>query len=58
MSLFFCVVFLREKVGVPVFGGIRTSGAGAGLFGPPGAMPTRSWNNSHYFRDVVFVAMP
>lgn len=39
-------------------GGINTSGAGAGVFGPPGAMPTRSWNNSHYFRDVVFVAMP
>jgi hypothetical protein len=30
--------------------------AAAGVYGAMGAMPTTSWNNSSYFRDVVFVA--
>ena len=25
-----------------------------GVFGSPGAFPTNSWNNSNYFRDIVF----
>jgi hypothetical protein len=29
---------------------------GAGVYGAIGAMPTTSWSNSNYFRDVVFVA--
>jgi hypothetical protein len=27
----------------------------AGVYGGVGAMPTKTWNNSNYFRDVVFV---
>ena len=27
-----------------------------GVFGSPGAYPTGSWQNSNYFRDVVFIA--
>jgi Domain of unknown function (DUF4082) len=38
-----------------VNGPIATAGPGSGVFGPAGRLPTTSWNNSHYFRDVVFV---
>jgi Domain of unknown function (DUF4082) len=36
-------------------GSLVTAGPGSGVFGPLGSIPTTSWNNSHYFRDVVFV---
>src|SRR5215831_16654395 len=29
-----------------------------GLFGPPGQFPTSTFNNSNYFRDIVFVPGP
>ena len=29
-----------------------------GIFGSPGTFPTSSWNNSNYFRDILFVAGP
>jgi len=29
-----------------------------GLFGPPGQFPTSTFNNSNYFRDVVFAPGP
>jgi hypothetical protein len=39
-------------------GPLTTAGPGAGVYGPPGAMPTNTYINSHYFRDVVFVPTP
>lgn len=36
-------------------GPIKTAGPAAGVYGPVGTMPTQSYQNSHYFRDVVFV---
>ncbi len=40
----------------PVVNGNLSSIAGNnGLFGAPGAFPTNSWQNSNYFRDIVFV---
>jgi hypothetical protein len=27
-----------------------------GVFGPVGSKPSQSWNNSNYFRDVLFIA--
>ena len=38
-------------------GAVKTTGPGAGVFGPVGTMPTNSFNDSHYFRDVVFVPL-
>jgi hypothetical protein len=29
---------------------------GNGVFGPVGSKPSQSWNNSNYFRDVLFIA--
>ncbi|MGY6519675.1 MAG: DUF1800 family protein [Lysobacteraceae bacterium] len=38
-------------------GGLRSVTDGAnGVFGDAGSFPTQSWNNSNYFRDVVFEA--
>jgi len=35
-------------------GNLRSIVGNNGVFGPVGKMPTGSWNNSNYFRDVVF----
>jgi hypothetical protein len=43
----------------PVANGVLKSAAGNnGVFGPVGARPRSSWQNSNYFRDVVFVPSP
>jgi hypothetical protein len=39
-------------------GTLLTAGAGSGVFGAIGAMPTNVFNNFNYFRDVVFVPSP
>ncbi|MCG6118643.1 MAG: DUF4082 domain-containing protein [Aquimonas sp.] len=36
-------------------GALSTAGPGSGVLGPIGSLPTTSFQNSHYFRDVVFV---
>jgi hypothetical protein len=38
-----------------VNGSLRSVVGTNGRFGSPGAFPTSSWQNSNYFRDVVFV---
>ena len=47
-------------LGSPVSNGdLSTVADGAnGVYGSPGAFPTNSYNNSNYFRDVVFVPDP
>jgi hypothetical protein len=35
---------------------LKTVVGSNGVFGPVGSLPTQSWNNSNYFRDVVFTA--
>ncbi|MEZ0393138.1 MAG: DUF4082 domain-containing protein, partial [Pseudobdellovibrionaceae bacterium] len=37
-------------------GSLRSVVGSNGVFGPVGSRPTQSWENSNYFRDVVFVA--
>lgn len=40
-----------------VNGDLRSVADGAnGVFGSPGSMPTNSWFNGNYFRDIVYVA--
>jgi hypothetical protein len=40
-----------------VVNGTLSSVAGNnGVFGPVGKLPTQSWNNSNYFRDIVFTS--
>jgi hypothetical protein len=38
-------------------GSLRTP-IGGGVYGPLGSKPTQTWQNSNYFRDVVFVPNP
>jgi hypothetical protein len=35
---------------------LRTIVGQNGVFGPVGSLPTQSWNDSNYFRDIVFTA--
>lgn len=43
--------------GAIVNGDLSSVADGAnGVFGSPGSMPTNSWFNGNYFRDIVFVA--
>jgi Domain of unknown function (DUF4082) len=37
-----------------VNGDLSTVVGNNGLFGPPGSFPTNSYQNTNYFRDVVF----
>jgi hypothetical protein len=39
-----------------VNGNLRSVVGNNGLFGSAGQFPTGSWQDSNYFRDVVFVA--
>jgi hypothetical protein len=39
-------------------GNLRSVVGNNGVFGPVGSRPTQSWQNSNYFRDVVFVPSP
>ncbi|MGZ3801495.1 MAG: DUF4082 domain-containing protein [Bdellovibrio sp.] len=36
-------------------GSLRSVVNGNGVYGPVGSRPTKSWSNSNYFRDIVFV---
>jgi hypothetical protein len=37
-------------------GNLRSVVGNNGVFGPVGSKPTRAWNNTNYFRDIVFIA--
>lgn len=38
-----------------VNGNIKSSVGNNGVLGPVGRKPSESWNNSNYFRDILFV---
>jgi hypothetical protein len=51
--------FAGNALGTTITNGLlSTNGAGSGVYGPPGAMPTNVFQNANYFRDVVFVPTP
>lgn len=51
--------FAGNTLGATITNGpLSTNGAGSGVYGPPGAIPTNVYQNANYFRDVVFVPAP